>query len=299
MGIMDKVKELGDEILKTVEDSGLKENVKCATMVIKDTVKDTVEKGKKELETKIEENKQKIEAEKKLIRDLEENTELNVANNFQLGVSGIDTEKMMEFADEFSEKICAIKCSLGESKLTFGKYSSEKNVEKILSSWDEPVLSEELEVEIVEENIEATEEKVEVINEVVEESTTENEEVENEEKSIFCYNGGRKGLFLLTNENFYLKMKHPEHKITYSAKIATDKIQSIFIVNEEDKNILKINGVEIGLVENDVVELLNKYLYKINNKAYEISIDEMIEEIQKVKFVESKVVLEIINHLKA
>ena len=93
-------------------------------------------------------------------------------------------------------------------------------------------------------------------------------------------------------------MKHPTENVLYSSKVAVDKIQTMIIVKEEERNILKINDVEIGLIDNETAELLNKYLSKVNDGSYEISIDEMIEEIKKVKYVESKIVLEIINDLR-
>ena len=93
-------------------------------------------------------------------------------------------------------------------------------------------------------------------------------------------------------------MQHPTENVLYSSKVAVDKIQTMIIVKEEERNILKINDVEIGLIDNETAELLNKYLSKVNDGSYEISIDEMIEEIKKVKYVESKIVLEIINDLR-
>ena len=276
MGIMDKVRELGEEIAKTVDESTIKENVKCATMIIKDTV----EKGKKEIESKIEENRQRIDEEKKLLKDLEENTENNVADNFQLGVVTINMEKMLEFANLYSDKICSIRNSIKEPKLTFGKDSSEKSVSKILSSWDK---FDELEG-IDEANNE------EVIIEVI--------ELNKEEDSIFCYNGGRKCSVLLTTKNIYLKVKHPIHNLIYSSKISTDKLQKIKIINNETGNILTLNDVEVGLVDDDFAEGLIKYLDKVNLGIYEITIDDVIEELKKVKFVESKVVLDIINEIR-
>ncbi|AYE33937.1 hypothetical protein [Clostridium septicum] len=276
MGIMDKVRELGEEIAKTVDESAIKENVKCATMIIKDTV----EKGKKEIESKIEENRQRIDEEKKLLKDLEENTENNVADNFQLGVVTINTEKMLEFANLYSDKICSIRNSIKEPKLTFGKDSSEKSVSKILSSWDK---FDELEG-IDEANNE------EVIIEVI--------ELNKEEDTIFCYNGGRKCSVLLTTKNIYLKVKHPVHNLIYSSKISTGKLQKIKIINNETGNILTLNDVEVGLVDDDFAEGLIKYLDKVNLGIYEITIDDVIEELKKVKFVESKVVLDIINEIR-
>ena len=63
MPIIDKVRELGEEIIKGVEETGIKEKAKCATMLITEVVEESV----KEIETRFEENMNKIELEKKMI----------------------------------------------------------------------------------------------------------------------------------------------------------------------------------------------------------------------------------------
>lgn len=292
MSILKKVKELGAEIVKTVDESGIKDNVKCATIIIKDTV----EKGKNDFEAKIEESKRKVEEEKKRLTSLSIDKEEKINNSLQTELYFIDLEKAEKLANDFNEKICCISSISKDTKLAFGNGCEEKNITKILSNWNKvddntedlifdeerPVVTDEAVLKVVDSSIN---------NEPSEYDSTEKERV------ILCYNGGKKGSLLLSNENFYLNLKHPLEELLYLVKIPTENINNIEVIKENDKNILTINNVQVGIIDVNIVALLEKYFDKLREKNYEVLITDIIEEVKKVRFVESQVVIQIINDL--
>lgn len=292
MSILGKVKELGAEIAKTVEESGIKDNVKCATIIIKDTV----EKGKNDLEAKIEESKRKVEEEKKRLESLGFNKEVEVNNNLQAELEAIDIEKAEKLAGDFNEKLCCISSLSKDIKLDFGNGCEEKNITKILSNWNKADENDDSLIDETESVVVSEEVILRVIDSSIDNETNE-ENLDKKENFILCYSGGKKGSLLLSDESFYLNLKHPEEELQYLVKIQTKNIQNVDIIKENDKNIIAINNIQVGIIDVNIVEILEKYFTKLKEKNYEILISDIIEEVKKVRFVESQVVIKIINDI--
>ena len=114
MPIIDKVRELGEEIIKGVEETGIKEKAKCATMLITEVVEESV----KEIETRFEENMNKIELEKKMMMDLCENLKNQIIKNYNNDnkkslFKNYTEDGLKRISLEFFEKIIDVVSILG------------------------------------------------------------------------------------------------------------------------------------------------------------------------------------------
>lgn len=240
MGISERVKELSEEIKKTVEDSGLKEKAKCATMIISDTV----EKGKKEFEAKMEESKQKIEKQKMFVEALQNEAKLNVIEAAQVYQSslfeGLDGEELVEFTDNFYQKLIRIGNANQANNLSFGNNISEKNIDRIK--------------DILEVSFE-------------------------EELPLICYYGGSKDFWILTTNAIYARIKHYREMEIYTVIIENDNIQNISV--DKDEDIFTVNGVKLFKVDENKKKILQKYFNKATEKEFSISKEEISNEIEE------------------
>ena len=240
MGIADKVKEIGEEIKKSASESGIKEKAKCASMIITDTV----EKGKKNIENKMEENKKRLEEQRKFIEMLEKNLSKDIENNLINYESAIFNDKsideIIEYCNDFYQVVLNIRGKEASINLTFGEKISEKNIAKIQ--------------DVLEISME-------------------------EEKPLVCYYGGSKDFWILTNQGLYFKIKHPVECEIYSSCIDTYKIRNIKI---DEENNFKINDVSVFKVDKNNAYILRKYMNKLSTKNITYSEDEISKEIEEV-----------------
>ncbi|MGL5087129.1 MAG: hypothetical protein ACRC68_15675, partial [Clostridium sp.] len=149
MSFLDKVKDFGEDIKKTVEESDIKDKAKSAGMIITDAV----EKGKKGLENKLEENRQKIEAEREVIINLQiailQDIENNYNNNILLPSYGGNNIEMLNFVDDYYEKILTLSSNYKSSDFTLGNFIGSKHSENILSSFNKKGVDEEVENSLI------------------------------------------------------------------------------------------------------------------------------------------------------
>lgn len=248
MNFVDKIKELGEEIKKTVEDSDIKDKAKCATMIITDAV----EKGKKGLETKLEENRQKIEDERNFVLDIQEKTVEEIKevynNNLEAGRYFENTEELLNFTNEYYEKLFMVVENWSLSNFSLGNYIPKRYINTINSVWNK--------------------DKKEVCDVDI-------------EIPLFCYYGGSKDYFLLTNEAVYIKGTHPNGDKAYSIKVECEYIQNISIVEKDELAVFKINHIDVLKVECENISVIKKYLYLIEQRRYNISDIDVSDEIKR------------------
>lgn len=244
MGIMDKFKEIGEEIKNTVEENNLVDKAKGATMILTDAVTEVVGKGKQELENRYNENMQKIEEEKKLIAKLSEDFKNKVVENKgeKALIEGIALDKLMTFTDEFYERIFITRNNCTISDLEFGDYIDPRYLSKSKGK--------------------------------------EKEEDDQEEKPLLCYYKNNKDKFLLTTKALYFKGKHLSENYNYSAKINIDDISSILVTKDEEKWFLEINNLKALEVNPEYSLDLQDYFNKVDKNDLEVKDEEVSKIIE-------------------
>ena len=235
MPIIDKVRELGEEIIKGVEETGIKEKAKCATMLITEVVEESV----KEIETRFEENMNKIELEKKMMMDLCENLKNQIIKNYNNDnkkslFKNYTEDGLKRISLEFFEKIIINHPDWNKSNLTFGNYIQEKKLVSITNS-----------------DLDVTE--------------------TNKEFGVIQYYKNSKNYFLLTNKYLYFKGNYPNKKNIYSTKISTEYIHEISFKEKEYCQLININGVPIGCIDSLDAALLNGFIKILSNGCTQIS----------------------------
>ena len=138
MNIIDKFKGIGEDLKQTVKESEIKDMAKATGMIFTEAAM----KGKKELEAKIEGNRQKIEEERKFIASLS----IDVINQIETNCSKVsaevgdfnyfyeeDIEEILSFTNEFYERIFIVDEDFKNSKVSFGSYISRRHGYEIIS----------------------------------------------------------------------------------------------------------------------------------------------------------------------
>lgn len=248
MKFVDKVKELGQDIKKTVEDSDIKDKAKSAGMIITDVV----EKSKKGLENKLEENRQRIEEEREFIASLEEKKVKEIIESFNNNLSKEtyfkSDEDILKFTNEYYEKIFMISNNWSLSKFSFGSYIPKKYLANIISTYNK-------------EKIEEGKDELEV--------------------AILSYYLGSKDYLLLTDKALYCKTRHINEDKVYSIKIKNEYIKNISMIEKDNETILTVNNIELLKVKGEGLLAVKKYLSLIEENRYcitEIDICEKIKE---------------------
>lgn len=243
MAITDKMKELGFEIKKTVEEKGIKDTAISAGMMITDTAR----KGKETFENKIEENKMKLEKQRQHITDIQNNiyTEI-IENKMLLGnplFNHMNQSLLVSFTEDFYCNVYNFyKCDV-KKPLYFCPNIPSRIVDKIKNIY-------------------------EFIGN------------DSEEKILLCYYGGSKDNFVLTSKYFYFTSKHFEECIIYGLSIDCDNICTISV--DEITRELMINNVPIFRVDSDKIKVINKYFGKILSGNLSFSEQEISSEIEDI-----------------
>ncbi len=253
MSIIDRFKEMGEGIKKTVEESEIKDMAKATGMILTEAAI----KGKKELEAKIEENRKKIEEERKFVASLS----IDVTNKIEVNSSKEsvdigyfnyfheeDIEDILSFTNEFYERIFIVNEGYKNSKVSFGNYIPKRCGDEVIlhySAKDDNSLLDELEIPLV------------------------------------SYYGGSSDYFLLSNKEFYFKSKHITEGMVYSSKINLSKVEKIDLYDNEDFSILAINGVDVLKVDKSCLYMLQNYFNKTNLKNYAITEEEVARKVEE------------------
>lgn len=169
MALTDKVKEISEEIKKTVEESGIKDTAISAGMIITDTAK----KGKETIENKIEENRQKLQEQRQFLSDVQNETYTRIAENSVLyGKSmflNVSSSKLLSYCNDFNKNIYNFYKSEIKKPLYFSQSIPARTIEKIKNIYEFKDDTEEI---------------------------------------LMCYYGGSKDNYVLTTNCFYFNIKH-------------------------------------------------------------------------------------------
>lgn len=253
MNIIDKFKGMSEDLKQTVKESEIKDMAKATGMIFTEAAI----KGKKEIEAKIEENRQKIEEERKFIASLS----IDVINQIETNCSKVsaevgdfnyfhegDIEEILSFTNEFYERIFIVDEDCKNSKVSFGSYISRRRGYEIISRFktkSEEDLLDEIEIPLV------------------------------------SYYGGSSEYFLLSDKAFYFRGKHISEGIICSIKVDLAKVEKIELCDNEESAILSINGVDVLKVDKSSLYILQKYFNKTNIKNYIITEEEVAREVEK------------------
>lgn len=226
---------------KSAMEDSIREKTKRGTAIITDVAI----MGKKNIENKMEESKNKLEEQRKLIRALEIELLRDVERNSTTYSNSLfinkTKEEIVEYCQDFYDVVLKIRGKDSNSPLSFGKKISKKILEKIENS-----------IGI---------------------------KMESGEVPLVCYYGGSKDFFILSSEGIYFKIKHPSICEIYSTFIQIDKIRKIEIDNE---NIFKVNGVNVFKISKNNSAMLKKYINKISTDNLKYSDSEISDEIEEI-----------------
>lgn len=254
MNIIDKFKGIGEDLKQTVKESEIKDMAKATGMIFTEAAI----KGKKEIEAKIEENKQKIEEGRKFIASLS----IDVINQIETNCSKVsaevgdfnyfheeDIEKILSFTNEFYERIFIVDEDFKNSKVSFGSYISRRRGYEIISRFKT--------------------------------KSGEEDSLDEIEIPLVSYYGGSSEYFLLSDKALYFRGKHISEGVIYSNKIDLMKVEKIELCDNEESAILSINGVDVLKVDKSSLYILQNYFNKINIKNYIITEEEVAREVEK------------------
>lgn len=242
MALTDKVKEISEEIKKTVEESGIKDTAISAGMIITDTAK----KGKETIENKIEENRQKLQEQKQFLSDVQNETYTRIAENSVLYGKpmflNVSSSKLLSYCNDFNKNIYNFYKSEIKKPLYFSQSIPARTIEKIKNIYEFKDDTEEI---------------------------------------LMCYYGGSKDNYVLTTNCFYFNIKHYNETLIYTLSIDLDKISEIeiddvtndlkindvplFKVDEDKKYILnkffsKLKAQELSFSDDEISKEIEKLI---------------------------------------
>ena len=248
MALTDKVKEISEEIKKTVEESGIKDTAISAGMIITDAAK----KGKETIENKIEDNRQKLQEQRQFLSDLQNETYTMIAENSvlygNLMFNDIAPSKLISYSSGFSRDIYNFYKAEIKKPIYFAQDIPGRTIEKIKNIYEFKDDTEEI---------------------------------------VMCYYGGSKDNYVLTTRCLYFNIKHYNEALIYSLSIDLDKISTIevdeitndfkinnvpvFKVDEDKKYLLnkffsKINAKELGFSDDEISKEIERL---VDNKDLE------------------------------
>ncbi len=243
MAIIDKVKELGEEIVKSVEEAGIKEKAKSATLLITEVV----ENGVKEIETRFEENMNRLEAEKQERQRLQRDIERQVIEQFDDEQTSLfervtDTE-LQQLMNELNEKIVTLYRSSDQLRIGFGSFIAHKCLVNLMKPPTDEITS---------------------------------------EYAVAHYYDHSKQYFLLTNQYFYFKAKHPVQGLVYTGRFNVGDINRISFEASGDSSVLLVNQVPILVMDDYNSSLLEQFINRVKTRRFEVSPFEVSHEIFQI-----------------